>query len=164
MAKNKRGLNPRQQRFAEEYVLDCNASQAALRAGYAPLWAASNAQRLTRNDCVKTEIIRLQGDLRAKTNITAKNVVENFVMLRDQAIKDGKTMAAIKANELLGKHLGVFDADNRQKSGLKLVINAPMPPEHLALDDPQARPKLIDSTDKTDNTDKTSNSGGGEAE
>lgn len=32
--KNKNKLTPKQQRFCDEYLIDCNATQAAIRAGY----------------------------------------------------------------------------------------------------------------------------------
>jgi phage terminase small subunit len=42
-------LIPRQQRFVEEYVLDLNAKQAAIRAGYSPKTAEVQGSRLLSN-------------------------------------------------------------------------------------------------------------------
>ncbi len=42
-------LTPRQARFVEEYLLDLNATQAAIRAGYSKKTAYSQGERLLRN-------------------------------------------------------------------------------------------------------------------
>lgn len=49
-------LTPRQQRFAEEYLRDCNATQAALRAGYAKRGAHVQGRRLLGHPGVKAWI------------------------------------------------------------------------------------------------------------
>lgn len=41
-------LNERQQRFADEYLVDCNATQAAIRAGYSSATAYSQGHRLLK--------------------------------------------------------------------------------------------------------------------
>ncbi len=43
------GLNHRQERFCVEYLIDMNATQAALRAGYAKKTAQHHASRLLGN-------------------------------------------------------------------------------------------------------------------
>lgn len=42
-------MTPKQQRFAEEYIIDLNATQAAIRAGYSAKTASSQGERLLRN-------------------------------------------------------------------------------------------------------------------
>lgn len=42
-------LTPKQQRFVEEYLIDLNATQAAIRAGYSAKTAHSQGERLLRN-------------------------------------------------------------------------------------------------------------------
>lgn len=42
-------LNPNQSRFVAEYIVDLNATQAAIRAGYSPKTAGSQGERLLRN-------------------------------------------------------------------------------------------------------------------
>ena len=39
-------LNPKQKRFVSEYLIDLNAKQAAIRAGYSPKTAEVQASRL----------------------------------------------------------------------------------------------------------------------
>lgn len=42
-------LNKRQKRFYNEYLIDCNATQAAIRAGYSKRTAYSQGQRLLKH-------------------------------------------------------------------------------------------------------------------
>ena len=42
-------LTDKQKRFCEEYLIDLNATQAAIRAGYSPKTAEQTASRLLRN-------------------------------------------------------------------------------------------------------------------
>ena len=42
-------LNPKQERFAAEYLIDLNATQAAIRAGYSAKTAYSQGERLLRH-------------------------------------------------------------------------------------------------------------------
>ena len=47
-------LTNRQKRFVEEYLIDLNARQAAIRAGYSPKTAQEQASRLLANVKVQT--------------------------------------------------------------------------------------------------------------
>lgn len=42
-------MTPKQEAFAREYLIDLNATQAAIRAGYSPRTASSQGERLLRN-------------------------------------------------------------------------------------------------------------------
>ena len=46
-------LTPKQARFVEEYLIDLNGKQAAIRAGYSPGTAEVQASRLLRNAKVR---------------------------------------------------------------------------------------------------------------
>ena len=49
-------LTPKQHRFVTEYLVDLNASQAALRAGYSPRTAPQQGSRLLKNVEVQAAI------------------------------------------------------------------------------------------------------------
>lgn len=49
----KKGLTEKQKRFIEEYIVDCNATQAAIRAGYSAKSAGYNADSLMKDPLVK---------------------------------------------------------------------------------------------------------------
>lgn len=51
-------LTDKQKRFCEEYLIDLNATQAAIRAGYSPKTAEQTASRLLRNVKVQEYIAK----------------------------------------------------------------------------------------------------------
>jgi phage terminase small subunit len=65
----------KQQRFAEEYLLDWNGTRAALRAGYSPRTARAIAsENLTKPD-IQTAIAQARVELSERTQITVERVV-----------------------------------------------------------------------------------------
>lgn len=74
-------LNPKQQRFCEEYLIDLNATQAAIRAGYAVKTATEQASRLLTNVNVSREIERLQAVQSRRTGITADRVIRELAKI-----------------------------------------------------------------------------------
>lgn len=46
-------MNERQQRFCDEYLIDCNAVQAAIRAGYSPKTARFAAEWINERNPTK---------------------------------------------------------------------------------------------------------------
>jgi phage terminase small subunit len=114
-----KALTPKQQRFVEEYLVDLNATQAAIRAGY----SAKTADRIGPQQLVKTcvaEAIQVKrSKLSELTMRTAADVMADIGKVRDnamQAVIDPQTGAngmlshkdALKALELEGKHYGAF--------------------------------------------------------
>lgn len=69
------GLTPKQIRFCEEYLVDMNATQAALRSGYSGASARTAGGRNMSNDVVRTEIARLKAARSARTKTTADEVL-----------------------------------------------------------------------------------------
>ena len=49
-------MTPKQKAFVLEYIKDWNASQAAIRAGYKPEWAATNTGKLLNNTKISAAI------------------------------------------------------------------------------------------------------------
>ena len=52
-------MTDRQERFCEEYMIDLNATQAAIRAGYSPKTAREHAPRLLANVSIQNRIAEL---------------------------------------------------------------------------------------------------------
>lgn len=65
-------------RFAHEYLKDRNGTQAALRAGYPPGSAASQASRLLRDPRVRAIIDAGEQQVQAKAGITAEMILEEL--------------------------------------------------------------------------------------
>ena len=80
-----RSLTPKQQAFVEQYLIDLNATQAAIRAGYSPKTAEQQGSRLLRNAQVQRAVSEGQKERSEKTGITAQWVLER---LADEATAD----------------------------------------------------------------------------
>jgi phage terminase small subunit len=115
-------LTPKQARFIEEYLVDLNATQAAIRAGY----SARTANRIGPENLSKpviAEAIQIAQLARSeRTQITVDKVLEDIELIKLNAMQqedDGKMInhaGALKACELQGKHLKMF-VDKVEHSG-----------------------------------------------
>ena len=74
-------LNDRQKRFCQEYIIDYNATQAAIRAGYSAKTAEATASRLLRNVNLKPYIDHLKTKQQKRTEITADRVLEELAKM-----------------------------------------------------------------------------------
>ncbi len=71
-------LTPRQSRFVDEYLIDLNGTQAAIRAGYSEKCAEVTASRLLRNAKVAAEIANRQEERSKRTQIDADYVLHRL--------------------------------------------------------------------------------------
>lgn len=126
-------LTDKQKRFVEEYLVDLNATQAAIRAGYSKQTAYSIGQRLLKKVEVQEAIQQAQNKRSERTQITQDEVIRRLIENVDISMGKKATVitipsksengevvgndvaqfvyepsAANKALELLGKHLGIF--------------------------------------------------------
>ncbi|WP_109437828.1 terminase small subunit [Aquimarina sp. AU119] len=69
-------LNAKQKRFCEEYVIDLNATQAAIRSGYSKKTARSQAQRLLTKVDIQNYIKSLQSEIQDRNKITVDECVQ----------------------------------------------------------------------------------------
>lgn len=68
-------LTDRQARFVDEYLIDLNATQAAIRAGYSAKTAAQIAEKLLRKVEIQGAIADARADQQKRTQVTADRVV-----------------------------------------------------------------------------------------
>lgn len=134
-------LSEKQKRFCEEYLVDLNGTQAAIRAGYAKGSAVVQASRLLTNDNVASYVRELRELQKATTLITADYVLAGLKEVAERSLQrvpvmdwdyekkepvqktdeEGNNIWVFEANganrafELLGKHVGIFERDNSQK-------------------------------------------------
>ena len=101
-------LNLKQARFAAEYLKDCNATQAAIRAGYAAKNADVTGSRLLGNVGVAAAVAAGQKRVASKLDLSAEKVLADIARIAGKAEGDQDYSAALKGNELLGKHLKLF--------------------------------------------------------
>lgn len=74
-------LTDKQKRFCEEYLIDLNATQAAIRAGYSPKTAEQTASRLLRNVKVQEYIAKRKKELSRSTEITQERVIKELALI-----------------------------------------------------------------------------------
>lgn len=79
VANNK--LTPRQARFVEEYLVDLNGAQAAIRAGLSAKTARQQAARLLSNVDIQAAIAAGQAARSERTEITADRVLTELAKL-----------------------------------------------------------------------------------
>lgn len=95
MPKPGQPLTEQQEKFALEYLVDLNARQAAIRAGYSEKTAASQASRLLTNVNIQKLISEGRKKLAHKTEITVERILTEyariaFMDIRDAYTEDGK--------------------------------------------------------------------------
>jgi len=74
-------LNDRQFLFVKEYLIDLNATQAAIRAGYSDKTAYSQGQRLLKNVEIQEEIQKEREKAAIRTNITIDRCLQEYARL-----------------------------------------------------------------------------------
>ena len=138
------GLTPKQKRFVSEYLIDLNATQAAIRAGYSKDTAEVQGPRLLGNVRVQAAIAEATEQREKRTQITQdyvlngiKSLVERCIQAEPVRDKEGNgtgeyrfdAFAALKGYELLGKHLKLFTEKSEVdlKGKLVMVTNVPEP-------------------------------------
>ncbi len=129
-----RDLTPKQARFVGEYLIDLNATQAAIRAGYSERSAKQQSSRLLTNADIVAAVAKGQADKAEKLGLSQEWVLRQLVQvvercLQAEAVVDRKgepviietpegelaaaytfqAAGAIRALELLGKHLQMFN-------------------------------------------------------
>lgn len=81
-------LTAKQQRFCDEYLIDLNAKQAAIRAGYSPNTAEQQASRMLRNVKVQNEIARKMAERSKRTGINQDRVLMEIAKMAFVNIDD----------------------------------------------------------------------------
>jgi phage terminase small subunit len=81
-------LNPKQARFVEEYLVDLNATQAAVRAGYSPKTAEQQGARLLGHARVAAEIRQGQLQRSERTAITQEQVLAELAKIAFSDLAD----------------------------------------------------------------------------
>lgn len=84
MAKKKKpkpDLTPRQRRFVKEFLIDSNATQAAIRAGYSKKTAGEQASRLLANVKISAEVEKGRAKIEEKLECTADDIARELAKL-----------------------------------------------------------------------------------
>lgn len=74
-------MTPKQQRFVEEYLIDLNATQAAIRAGYSAKTAYSIGEENLNKPDIASAIEERRAALSAKAEVTQERIVAEFAKM-----------------------------------------------------------------------------------
>lgn len=126
MAQKGRPLTPRQARFVQEYLIDLNATQAAIRAGYSAATANQQGARLLANVGV-----------RAAVDAAMAKRGERALVTGDEVIAELRRIALSQIGKAVrwGEGLAVKDAltgEERIVNGVALVDSADLDDDTLA--------------------------------
>lgn len=108
--KQERALTAQQQLFVDEYIIDLNGTQAAIRAGYAESSARVTASRLLTIDNIQDAIAEARKEQQKRTQITADRVLLEVARL---AMYDPR-----KFFNASGELLGIHDLDDDTAAAL----------------------------------------------
>lgn len=117
-------LTAKQQRFVAEYLIDGNATQAAIRAGYSAKTAHAIGHENLNKPEIAAEIAKRQQKIADKLGLTAESLILDTQEIRDLAKRDGIYASALKANEMLGRSLGEVNPF-RETVNINAKVEAP---------------------------------------
>lgn len=132
-------MTRKQKRFCDEYLIDLNATQAAVRAGYSPKAAKVTGAKMLTNANLKAYIdeqletihnektAQAQEVLEYLTSVMRGEHTEQILRLVGDGMQEITDIAVpakdrIKAAELLGKRYGLFKDNLQMDGGLSLTI------------------------------------------
>ncbi len=98
-------MTPKQERFCQEYLIDCNGAAAARRAGYCENSAKEQATQMMAMEEIEQRIEFLMAERAQRVGISQDFVLQELkLMARSEA-----GPVKLRALELLGKHLQLFN-------------------------------------------------------
>lgn len=141
-------LNDKQKQFCNEYIIDFNGTQAAIRAGYSKKTAYSMANENLRKPEIQQYLKELIENRNERIKITQDEVIRDIIEVKNRCMqkvpvirydKEAKdyiqvqdeygnnlwkfdSQGATKALDMLAKHTGVYEVDNQQKAGISIVV------------------------------------------
>jgi phage terminase small subunit len=130
--KNEEGLNEKQQRFCDEYLVDFNATQAAIRAGYSEKTAGSQGHDLLKKPEIQWYLQNKKEKIADKLEISQTRVMQEIARLAfsdirklftiDGALKpvgelDDDAAAILSSLEILEEKVSDVDAEEQITAG-----------------------------------------------
>lgn len=96
-------MNPKQAAFVREYLVDCNGTQAAIRAGYSPRTANVQAAELLTKPDIRAAVEAGKKAKVAETGVTKARVVAMALEGTQMAKEMQSASAFLRGVELLAK-------------------------------------------------------------
>ena len=124
-------LNEKQKQFCEEYIIDLNGTQAAIRAGYSKKTARAIANELLTKLDIQEYICELKNKRSERVKYSQDELMRDILEVKHRCMqanpvldKEGNetgvwkfdSNGANKALDMLAKHVGFYETDNKQKA------------------------------------------------
>lgn len=133
-------MTNKQKRFADEYLIDCNATQAAIRAGYSEKTARQIGQENLSKPDIKKYIDEQLEKMQSDSVASAEEVMQYLTsVVRGQSTSSVLSLCGdgcqeviekapdekerLKAAELLGKRYGIFTDKMSLEGAIPVIIS-----------------------------------------
>ena len=142
-------LTTKQRLFVREYLIDLNATQAAIRAGYSEKTAGAIGHENLKKPEIATAIIEQMGKREERVEIDADYVLNQGVKLHERCMQEIEPFTDKKGNQIYddnGKAIYLFNAAGAAKA-LELVgkhVNVQAFRDQLGVGGPKGEP--LDTT------------------
>lgn len=103
-----REFTPKQSRFIDEFMLDMNATQAAIRAGYSARSARVIAQETLLNPAVQAELQARQSVESERLGVCRQQVVAGLLEAAQMARENSDPGGMVRAFSTLGQMMGFY--------------------------------------------------------
>lgn len=114
MSKAPSHLSDKQLRWIEEYLIDCNATAAAVRAGYSERSARSIAhENMTKPD-VQAVLQARQAEVAKGLHITRQGVIQGLLEAVDMGREQRNPAAMVSALREMGRMLGFYAPETKR--------------------------------------------------
>lgn len=150
MTEKKKKLTAKQQAFVNEYCIDKNATQAAIRAGYSENTAYAIGQNLLRKIEISQAIdLKLQ-KAADECTVTLERVIKRYAefAFANVDLADLKPSDSLKALDSLMRHLGGFANDSltvNASEGLTELLQAATNMGHILPKEAEKREERLHS-------------------
>ena len=124
-------LNEKQKQFCEEYIIDLNGTQAAIRAGYSEKTANRIASELLTKLDIQEYICELKNKRSERVKYSQDELMRDILEVKNRCMQASPVLdtegnetgiwkfdsnGANKALDMLAKHVGFYETDNKQKA------------------------------------------------
>ena len=124
-------LNEKQKQFCEEYIIDLNGTQAAIRAGYSAKTANEQAAQLLAKLSIQEYVQKIKNKRSERVKYSQDELMRDILEVKNRCMqanpvldKEGNetgiwkfdSNGANKALDMLAKHVGFYETDNKQKA------------------------------------------------
>jgi phage terminase small subunit len=121
-------LTERQKRFVQEYVIDCNATQAAIRAGFSKKNPDDIGAQLLSKTHIKEAVDEKLAAKAKQLDLSVDRILAEYMRYafvdHPKSLVTDFTSDRLKALEKLGNHLGMWKEKDDGRSGAENFRNA----------------------------------------